>query len=289
MREEIKILKIDSPAYPLSLLKIQDPPKVLYLRGNLEYDFQKSIGIVGTRKFSNYGKEAVFEIARDLARAGFTIISGMAYGIDTFAHQVALENEAKTIAVLGSGIGDKAIYPKSNLKLAKEIIKNNGAVVSEVEPESPGLKYNFPKRNRIIAGLSRAVLVIEAGTRSGALITAQWAFSQNKPVFSLPGSIFWPNSKGCHFLIKKGAKLVENAKDILKELGFSENIPKKELIFKTKEEQIIIDLLRNQSLSIDAIIEKTKIESQKVIALLSLLEAKGVVKSLGAGIFKINL
>ena len=213
----------------------------------------------------------------------------MARGIDTFAHKGALERGGRTIAVLGTGIDEKSLYPKENLKLARKILENKGCLVSEYPPGSPGLKQNFPERNRIISGLSLGVLIVEAKFGSGALITANWAKIQGKKIFALPGSIHFPNSQGCHFLIKQGAKLAENANDILKEF----NLPcltsgVKQVKGKTLEEQLILEVLKQENLHIDKIIEKTKLSPQVVSSILTLMEIENKVKNLGGNVYIIT-
>jgi DNA processing protein len=280
---EIKRVNINEKSYPELLKKIPNAPPTLYFRGKLLKN-ETCFAIVGTRRCSDYGKEIAFSIARDLAEAGLTIVSGMARGIDTMAHKGALEGKARTIAVLGTGLDEKSIYPKENLKLAKKILDNGGCLISEYPPRSPGAQFTFPERNRIISGLSLGVLVVEAKIKSGALITAEWARKQGRKVFAIPGSIHSLNSKGCHFLIKKGAKLVESANDILEELNLSK-IKRKEIKGKTLEENLILEVLKNGSLDIEKIVEKTNLPPQKVSATLSLMEIEGKVKNLGGNVY----
>ena len=218
MEEEIKIIKLEDKEYPLLLKKIPNPPKILYIKGEFLKN-EKYFAIIGTRQCSDYGKKIAFSIARDLSKAGLIIVSGMALGIDTFAHKGALEEKRKTIAVLGTGIDEKSIYPRENTGIAKKILENKGCLVSEYPPGIKGTPSSFPQRNRIIAGLSLGVLIVEANFGSGSLITAKWVEKYRRKIFAVPGLINSPNSKGCHFLIKQGAKLVENADDILKELS----------------------------------------------------------------------
>jgi len=286
---EIKIIRITDKSYPERLKKIPDPPKILYVRGKI-LPKEQCFAIVGTRKYSSYGKQITFEIASDLAETGLTIVSGLAPGIDTFAHQATLEKNGRTIAVLGTGVDDKSIYPKSNLNLAKKILENNGCLISEYPPGTPGSKFTFPQRNRIISGLSLGILVVEAKFGSGALITANWAKKQNRKIFAIPGSIYFSNSKGCHFLIKNGAKLVENARDILKELNLpaGRQVYCKELKGETEEENLILNILKEEILSIDKIIEKTKLSAPKVLSTISILEIKGKIKNLGKNIYVLS-
>jgi len=240
------------------------------------------LAIVGTRRCTDYGKKVVIDFTKTLTSAGFIIVSGLAKGIDTLAHKTCIEHKGKTIAVLGSGL-DK-IYPKENKKLAREIIENKGLIISEYPPSTPPNRFHFPDRNRIIAGLSLGVLVIEARKKSGALITANWAIFQNKPVFAIPGSVYNTTSEGCHSLIKKGARLVDKPEDILKFFGIKIQ-KKKKVKGETKEENIILDLLYNNALHIDQIIQKTKINPQEALQTLSRLELKGKIKNLGGGVF----
>lgn len=282
--EKIETIKIEDKEYPEILKKIKDPPKVLYVRG--EIPKEPCFAIVGTRKCSAYGKQIALEIAGDLAKAGLVIVSGMARGIDTFAHKGALERNGKTIAVLGTGLDEKSIYPKENLKLAREILKNGGCLISEYPSGTPGYPSNFPARNRIISGLSLGVLVIEAKMKSGALITANWARAQKRKLFAVPGSIYSLNSKGPHFLIKRGAILIENADDILKELNLPRpKIPKKQNKGETPEENLILDILREKPLHIEKIIEKTNLPAKKILSILAIMEIKGQVRNLGGNIY----
>lgn len=282
-REEILTIKIEDKDYPKLLKKISNPPKLLYLRRKL-FKNEFCFAIVGTRRCSDYGREIAFDIAKDLAQAGISVVSGMARGIDTMAHQGALKGKGRTIAVLGTGLDEKSIYPQQNLKLVKKILENDGCLISEYSPGTSGRKQNFPERNRIISGMSLGVLVIEAKFGSGALITAQWAQKQGRKIFALPGSIHSLNSKGPHSLIKKGAKLVENANDILEELKLAK-IERKKIKGESLEENLILEVLEQGNLHIDKIIEKTKLSSQKVSASLSLMEIYGRVKNLGGNVY----
>lgn len=283
---KIKKITIKDKNYPELLKKIPDAPKLLYIKGEFPFN-NPAFAIVGTRRFSSYGKQVALEIAGDLAQAGLIIISGLAPGIDTFAHQAALERKGKTIAVLGTSLDEKSIYPKENIKLAKEIIKNGGCLISEYPPGTHGSKITFPRRNRIISGLSLGVLVIEAKEKSGSLITANYAFSQRRKVFAVPGAIHSSNSKGPHYLIKRGAKLVEDANDILEE--FNLPLTKNQGVEgKTEEERSILNALREKSLHIDKIIEKTKLSSGIVAGTLAILEIKGKVRNLGGNIWTIK-
>ena len=271
-----------SREYPKLLAQIADPPKQLYCRGNIGLLNSFCIGVVGTRKLTAYGKQATEETVAGLAGHEITIVSGLAFGIDAIAHQTALDNELPTIAVLGTGIDDKSIYPNTNLPLAKEILKNNGLIISEYPEGTEGYKSNFPARNRIISGLSKGVLIIEAPLISGALITTKFATEQNRDVFAIPGNIFSPNSKGPNMLISKGAKPVFSAEDILG--NYYQNLKldlKSEQIISTKnpiDKQILVILDEKGGLTGDEIISLIKTETSKVIAALSMLELKNKIK-----------
>ena len=211
----MEVIKIGDRNYPKKLLNIYDPPKEIYVLGNSKILNDFCLGIVGTRKASEYGIKVTNAISYSLAKYGAVIVSGMANGIDTSAHKGAILAKGKTIAVLGGGF--KHIYPKENEQLFLDIIKSGGAVITEYAEDIKPEKENFPKRNRIISGLSSGIIVTEAPEKSGSLITADLALEQGKDVFAIPGSIFSKNSKGTNELIKQGAKLTENIFDILEE------------------------------------------------------------------------
>lgn len=284
--EEIKTISIENKNYPKLLKEIKNPPPLIYYVGTLPKE--NCFAIVGTRKCSDYGKEVAWQIAKELAEAGLIIVSGFAPGIDTVSHKAAIESKKPTVAVLGTGLDRKSIYPKSNLKLIDKILENGGCLISEYPPGTPGRKYTFPKRNRIISGLSLGVLVVEARRRSGAIITAEYAFSQKRKVFAVPGSIFSPLSQGCHYLIKRGAKLVEGAKDILETLGMEKEIKKEEIQGETEEEDLILKVLKEGAMDIEKIIEKTKLSAAKVAGVVAILEIKGKVKNLGGNTYAIS-
>ena len=284
---EIKTISINDGNYPKLLKEIKDAPEILYFRGELKPE-ENCFAVVGTRRCSTYGKEIVLEIAGDLAGTGLTIVSGLAPGIDSLTHQATLERGGRTIAVLGTGIDEKSIYPQENLKLAEKIVESGGCLISEYPPGTHGSEFTFPKRNRIISGLSLGVLIIEAKQKSGALITANWAKKQGRKVFAVPGPIHSSNSKGCHYLIKQGAKLVENANDILKELNLPIKEGGKEIAGETPEENLILGVLKEEALDADKIIEKTKLSVAKVASALAILEIKGKVRNLGGNIYAIS-
>lgn len=285
---QIKEIIIDKENYPKALKEIVDAPNKLYYKGELRPQ-EQCFAVVGTRRYSSYGKQLALETAGDLAQAGLTIVSGLAPGIDTFAHQAALETGKRTIAVLGTGIDEQSIYPKENIELASKIVATKGCLISEYAPGTPGSRFTFPQRNRIISGLCLGTLVIEAKQKSGALITANCAFAQKRKVFALPGSIHWSNSKGCHYLIKKGAKLVESANDILQELNLPGlNSDFKPLLGESKEENLILQCLKQGPLNIDKIIEKTGLTAPVIAAGLTNLEINDMVRNLGGNVFALK-
>ncbi len=283
--EEIKIVSINDPLYPYGLKKIPSPPKLLYVRGNIGNAKEKCLAVVGARRCSNYGKQAASEIVRSLAQSGFTIISGLARGIDGIAHWAALEGGGKTIAVLGSGIDDQSIYPRENLLLAKKILEKDGAIISEYPPGSPISPYNFPKRNRIIAGLSLGTFVVEAKEKSGALITARCANQQKKKIFALPGPFYSLNSRGAHKLIQQGAKLVIDANDILTEFNLPPQLKFNIQKGETKLENTILKIVAKKALHIDNIIQEVRINAAAVSGALTVLEMKNQVKNLGGNVY----
>ncbi|MBI4919783.1 DNA-protecting protein DprA [Candidatus Azambacteria bacterium] len=285
---KIEVVKKTSRSYPTVLKEIHNAPKQLYVRGKLPEDHSLNFAIVGTRAASEYGKTLAFEIAKELAELGFNIVSGLALGIDTQAHLGALAAKGKTTAVLGSAIDDNSIYPSANLKLVKKIESSGGAVISEYAPGAKSERWYFPERNRIISGLSRGVLVVEAPEKSGALITARAALDQNREVFAIPGSIFSKNSFGANNLIKNGAKMVTGVDDILEELNLSRLKSKKESDKKenlTKEEAAILNIIEKEPVHIDEICKISKMPASKVLPAISVLEINGIIKNIGGGKF----
>lgn len=282
-RENIGIVTILDEDYHKLLKEIYDPPYIMYIKGALKPADEFAIGVVGTRKLTTYGQQVTSRISRELAQAGLTIVSGLAQGIDTLAHLAALEQKTRTIAVVGSSIERNSIFPPANKSLAEKIALN-GAVLSEYPMGSAALPHHFPARNRIISGLSLGTLVVEAPQKSGALITANHAVSQNREVFAVPGSIFSDKSDGPNSLIKLGAKLVINAQDILEELNLknlASNIAVRQIVAETPEEELILNLLSHEPQPVDKIVQETKMDTAVVNATLSLMEMKGKVKNLG--------
>ncbi|MBI4133344.1 DNA-protecting protein DprA [Candidatus Uhrbacteria bacterium] len=278
--DNIRTITRDDPDYPALLLKTYDPPKELYIRGTLPPADSIYFAVVGTRLMSPYGKQVTHEIVNELARAGVVIVSGLALGIDGEAHRAALETRGRTIAVLGSGIDDASVYPSEHRGLSDQIVESSGAVIAEYPPETSPTKYSFPQRNRIIAGMSVGVLVIEAKEKSGALITAQFALDEGREVFAVPGHVTRETSYGPHMLIRAGATLVTRARDILEELGVTE-APHPTLPTLDGPEAEIFAALGREPIHIDALAATTKLDIAALTSTLAILEVKGLVKNIG--------
>lgn len=278
---KVKALACEDPGYPAKLKEIYDYPPVLYVRGDLPVQDEPCLAVVGTRRPTIYGRQVTEEIVADLARSRITIVSGLARGIDSVAHRAALDTGGKTIAVFASGLD--IVYPGENAKLAQSIIEQ-GALVSEhplgVRPKAE----KFPLRNRIMSGLSLGVLVVEAGEKSGALITAQQAVEQNREVFAIPGSILSPASKGTNRLIQEGAKLVRNYADILEELNLTivvQQMEIKEFSPAGEVESAILKQLTPEPNHIDEICRRSGLPMPEVSSTLAMLELKGIAKQVG--------
>jgi len=287
-KENVKIITIKDAEYPVNLKEIHDPPAALYVKGELKKEDKLSIAIVGSRHSSNYGRDTAERLARELAQLGITVVSGMARGIDTSAHNGALNSKGRTIAVLGSGLAN--IYPPENKALFYKIAES-GAVISEFPMTMPPLAANFPRRNRIISGLSLGTVIVEAAQKSGALITARCAYEQGREVFSVPGEAGRITAFGTNQLIKDGAKLVETAEDILEEL----TVPIKECLIKRskvlpadlkQEELKILQVLQNGPMYVDKIAEESLIPISGASSALTVLEIKGLIKRLPGNVFE---
>jgi DNA processing protein len=278
---KIRVFTCDSPDYPQRLKEIYDYPPVLYVRGNLLTQDECCLAVVGTRRATVYGRQVTEEIVTDLARNGITIVSGLARGIDSVAHRAALEAGARTIAVFACGLD--IVYPAENAKLAREIMEH-GALISEYPLGTKPKADNFPRRNRIMSGLSLGVLVIEAGDSSGALITANQALEQNREVFAVPGSVLSPTSRGTNHLIQEGAKLVTNYIDILEELNLSimaQQLEMKELLPVDETESLLLKQLSREPTHIDDICRHSGLAASLVGSVLTMMELKGMVKQVG--------
>lgn len=269
---------------PTSLMNIPDPPKKLYIRGEFPKS-EKYLCVVGSRKYSEYGRRACESLIEGLRRCSVTIVSGLALGIDTVAHRSALRSGLRTIAFPGSGLNDEVIVPPSHLKIAHEIIDRNGCLISEFEPSFPAQPWTFPQRNRLMAGISDAVLIVEAAEKSGTLITARMALDYNKTVFAVPGSIFSMSSKGSNLLLKWGATPVASADDIIDALGFDKQRNAKDFdsiledlrsSCSVHELQIISNL--TEPMSKNDLCARINISISEFNIALSLLELKDVVE-----------
>jgi DNA processing protein len=286
--DEVKTVKIEDAEYPIELKKVKDAPKILYYKGILPNPNEKCFAIVGTRRCSPYGQQIALKLSGELANAGLIIVSGLAPGIDTFSHKAVVERKKRTIAVLGTGLDKKSVYPQTNLNLSEKILEYGGCLMSELPEGTPGSKFSFPRRNRIVSGLSLGVLVVEAKIKSGSLITAELAKKQNKKLFAMPGSIFSLNSSGPNKLIKEGAELVENTNDILEKLNLSVVKVQQKFEAEDSEEKLILDALREESLEVNKIIEKTNLSAPVIATKLALMEISGKIRSLGGNIYSLN-
>ncbi|NLO82803.1 MAG: DNA-protecting protein DprA [Clostridiales bacterium] len=282
----IKVITFIDDEYPKILKNIYDPPAVLYCKGKPLKETSSMIAIVGSRRTSEYGRQMAEKFAYELSEAGFTVISGLARGIDSMAHRGAIKARGYTIGVLGCGVD--VIYPRENKGLFRQM-EEYGTLVSEYPPGTQCAPGNFPARNRIISGLSQAVLVVEAGNRSGALITCDFALEQGKDVYAIPGNITSPYSIGTNQLIKEGAKLVTCPEDILEEFGLAGNSiadrPTQEAyqldIFETQ----VYNALEDGEKQLEELVAITELEVSKLNAILTILEMKGIVKQLPGGKF----
>ena len=288
------IIPIVSSWYPTLLREIADPPVLLYVQGDAELLQYPQIAMVGSRNPSHYGQEAAFDFAKHLSSSGLIITSGMASGIDSYSHRGALAATGLTIAVSGTGLD--MVYPANNKSLVNDILKD-GALVSEYPIGTKPLAHNFPRRNRIISGLSLGTLVVEAAVQSGSLITAKQATEQGREVLAIPGSIHSPMSRGCHRLIRQGAKLVETGDDILQELGpmisqastrlqnradkSVDKLPPEQNSrkpFSSKQQQLL-DCIQFEPVSIDTLVERSRLTPESISSMLVELEISGVVTS----------
>lgn len=278
---KIEVVNGSDKLFPKRLAKIKDAPEKLYYRGNWDKKiFQKAIAVVGSRSMTKYGEMAVQKIVPGLVRAGYTIVSGFMYGIDTAAHKACLEEGGKTIAVLGGGLN--RLTPVQNDKLYSQVLNQGGLVMSEYEPETLAQLWTFPQRNRIVAGLSQAVLVIEGGEGSGSLITAKLGFDQKKPVLAVPGSIMASLSAGTNWLIRNGAVAVTSANEVLEELGEEVAMKAKQLPLSLSDiQRAIMDELNKQSLSADELVRTLKYDVILVGQALSDLALKGLIEEAG--------
>jgi DNA processing protein len=289
-KTKVQIVTFKDESYPTNLLTIYDPPPFLFVGGGIREEDQNAVAIVGCRSASPYGRKITERIGRELVRRGITLVSGMARGIDSIGHLAALKEKGRTLAVFGSGLD--VLYPPENKKLAGQI-KSSGAVISEfflgTKPEAP----NFPRRNRLISGLSLGVVIVEAGNRSGALLTAQCALDQNREVFAIPGNLDSKNSQGTNRLIKEGAKLVTAVEDILEELRISTKTEGSSPLAQTQRdmsglseaEKDMFKLISDEPYHIDKIASQASVGVPEALSTLLSLELKGLVKQLSGKVF----
>ena len=283
-KNNIRQISLQSKEYPAALREIPHPPEKLWVWGKVP-SAQNWLAVVGTRRCTAYGKEVTKKLIAEITPHNFCIVSGLAFGIDTAAHQAALEANIPTVAVLGSGIDPAALHPVKNLRLAQDIVLRGGAVISEYEPDFKATLWSFPQRNRIISGLCRAVLVIEAPERSGALITARFALDQNRDVFAVPGSVLFSQSIGTNQLIQQGAMLVQNASDILRAYGIEEAAPILSEDSLSPEEKKILSLLA-EPLDINSLIRQSPYSPAQTQTVVSMLEIRGIIKKVGTEYIK---
>ncbi|SHG58803.1 DNA processing protein [Thermosyntropha lipolytica DSM 11003] len=279
----INILTVEEEDYPFLLRNIPNPPYLLYYKGQVKLLTKFALAIVGARKATPYGKKIARSWARELSRQGVVVVSGMARGIDTEAHRGALEETGETVAVLGSGID--VIYPRENEEIFQRIIQQ-GVVISEFPLRTPPEPGNFPRRNRIISGLSYGVLVVEAGAKSGALITADFALEQGRDVFAVPGPVNASTSEGCNNLIKQGAKITTCVEDILEEYSGIYNVKaaaslkKDDFLLLDSEESLIIQCMGYEPCHIDELLAVSGMDIGKLSQVLLQMELKGLIKAM---------
>lgn len=280
-KNHIDLITWEDENYPRYLKEIEFPPPLLYVRGVIYPEDELAVAVVGTRRVTSYGRQAAITFTSALAQKGITIVSGLARGVDTISHQTVLDTGGRTFAVLGCGID--RIYPPEHRNLAKQIVEN-GAILSDYPPGTPPDAANFPARNRIISGLSRAVVVIEAGSKSGALITATFAAEQGREVFALPGSIYAPQSKGTNLLIQQGATPLLDPKDIIDILNptrVNEHRSARVVLPSDAIEAQLFTVIGNAPLHVDEIHAATNLPIEKITSTLTLMELKGIIQQVG--------
>ena len=277
----MQIRKLPKEKFPEALLEIPQPPEELWIIGDLPKDKLIYLCVVGSRKFTSYGRESCEKIIAGLKGYPIAIVSGFAMGIDTIAHKKAMQTGLKTIVFPGSGLSDEAMYPKTNVRLMREVVESGGCLISEFEPDFKATQWSFPMRNRLMAGISKAVLIIEAEEKSGTLITARLATEYNRDVLVVPGSVFSSNSKGTNKLIRQGATPVTCAEDVLEALGFEKpkDKEKQATLFSdlSPEEKKVVLLLR-EAMPRDDLIRAMEMPTPNANAILSIMEIKELIK-----------
>lgn len=280
-KQGINVITWEDKHYPRRLREIDQPPPVLYVRGGLSLEDEWAVAVVGTRRVTPYGRQITEQVATTLAHSGVTVVSGLAHGVDAIAHQAALNAGGRTVAVLGCGVD--RIYPPENRHLAERILEH-GALLSDYAPGTPPEAVNFPPRNRIISGLSMAVVVIEAGERSGALITAEFSAEQGREVFAVPGNINAPQSAGTNRLIQQGAHPLLDVRDILESLDLdlvTEQQTARKVIPADALEAKLLSVLSQQPMHVDEIRNQADMPIEKISAALTVMELKGLVRQVG--------
>lgn len=294
------IIPFDHCDYPKRLKEIYDPPLVLFVKGDSAILNSPQLAVVGSRNASIHGRETAYQFARELSEQGVVATSGLALGVDAHAHKGVVDNKCPTIAVIATGLD--ICYPARHRQLAKDIIDNGGAIISEFLPNTPPKSGHFPKRNRIISGMSAGVLIIEAAIKSGSLITARCALEQNREVFAVPGNINNPQVKGCHWLIKQGAKLVDQLADIMEEISFDSkngldleiNQSRNKEKVKESKKSCDQDLFNDSLLAsvgyeitpVDTVVSRSKLPTDVVLTRLTMLELRGLVSAVPGGYLK---
>jgi DNA processing protein len=284
-REGITLLNYKDDNYPELLLQIPKFPPLLYYKGRMENADELCVAVVGTRKITTYGRTVAPFLIEPLIQSKVTIVSGLAYGVDSQMQQLSIKNRRRTIAVLGGGLDDKSFYPKEHLLLAQNILENGGALVSEYPIGTPPLKHHFIARNRIISGLSVATVIIECNLKSGSLITAKYALDQNRTVYAVPGPIYSEMSTGPNNLIKMGAKLVTHASDILDDLNIKtlpDQQEAQQFFGDNPTETKILQQLTFEPITVNELIKAAGLEASEATSALTFLEMKGKIKNLGA-------
>src|SRR3989338_6823382 len=278
---EWEIKKLDKNDWPKDLIRVTPKIKPLYYRGNWDKKlFTKAVAVVGSRRMTKYGEVMTTRLVTGLTEGGYLIVSGFMYGVDTQAHKTCLANKGKTVAVLGCGLD--CLTPAENDNLYTKILESGGLVMSEFEPKQEAKLWTFPYRNRIVVGLAQALVVVEAGEKSGSLVTARWAFGQKKPVLAVPGAVTSSLSAGTNWLIKNGAKLATDANDVLAELGESLQGPSLQVrINLTGEEKQVVELLKREEMDADEICRKLNQPISSVSILLSNLALEGAIEESG--------
>lgn len=293
-KAKVKVMTIKDKNYPTLLKEIYDPPALLYYKGEIKKEDSVAVAVVGSRKFSDYGRRIAAKLGRELAENGVTVVSGLALGIDAIAQEAALRANGRTIAVLGRGLDE--IYPIANTRLAEQIIKSGrGAIISEFALGVPPLSHHFPIRNRIIAGLSLGTIVVEAAQESGSLITAAAALNENREVFAVPGDIDRSSAAGPNELIKTGAKIITKIDDVLAELKIKKRTSEikfrqmaTEIKTENPLEKKILKTLSGRAIHVDKLAEETKLNIAVLNSTLILMEMKGMVENIGNGVYQIK-